>query len=839
MIRYFLNSLWAHFRAGRSLFLLTVCGVALGVAAVLSIQIINRNALAAFEGSMYALSGDADLTVLGRAPTLPDSVFVDILSTPGVQSAWPLYRISVALADRERFFLEIIGVDFFAPVRIPWQGEFPDISQALSRPGWAAFTPALARQMGWVEGDTVQVYSGSRTAALTVGALVDFQRISPLASPKMAVMDIAQAQHLLGRKGHIHQIDLIASDDVETVRTRLQNRLGPSVQVVAPEQRTQQAEGLLSAFRLNLTALSLISLFVGLFLVYSSTQASLVRRRASFGLLRSIGATRAQVFGLIASEVVLLGVLGVLLGLPLGYWGAKANVEVVSAALTNLYLLEEIAALELPPRLFVSAALIGIGGALTGALMPALDMSRRDVRALLSSLTLHEKIGSLAPRLGLAGLAVILCAGAWYAWIGKAWQHAGFALALSILIALPLMAPRCVQLMTGWVRARGFGPGYSLKSLGAHLQTSAFAVAALCIAVSMLVGITLMVGSFRKTLDVWMRTTVQADIYISPASWRGQGDEAFLDEYIIDMLRAFPGVRALDRLRRFTAHTGQRQIALLGVDIGIPDGASRFEFLAGDPQTAYDQVRKGGAVLIGEPLARKLDLWPGDAVPIHAPGGIRAFPIAGVYYDYAAQGGAVLMDLQTLRAHWGNEPVNSVALYTDPGLDAEAIIDALRAHPATAPLEMRSNRRLRQEAMKVFDQTFAVTNLLQGISLAIAACGIALMLLVLAREQAPELALYRAIGATRTQIFGLFVGKGLGMGLMGLAMGMVGGLALAMILIFVINRAYFGWTIQVHWPWSALTFQTIAILCAALLSSLYPALKASRLSASALRREDA
>ena len=840
LFHYFLKALFAHFCAGKTLFLLTVFGVALGVASVLSIQIINRNALAAFEGSMQAVSGDADFSVLGRTPTMPEVLYVQVLSEPGVQAAWPLIRVPVALVGQKDFFLEVIGFDFFAPVRVPWQGEPADLSQVLSRPGWAAFTPALAKHMGWVLGDSVAVSIGSRRVWLTVGALVDFQKLSPLASPKMVVMDVAQAQHLVGQKGRVHQVDVVVEDgeNILDVRDRLQRRLGSSVQVVTPEQRSNQTAGLLSAFRLNLTALSLISLFVGLFLVYSSTQASLVRRRAEFGMLRSIGATRGQVFGLIVGEVVLLGTLGVVIGLPMGYWGAQANVQMVSATLTNLYLLEEIHTLELPFWLYVLAGFIGIGGALVGALLPALDMSRRDTRSLLSAFTLHEKIGSVASHLGILGLGVLVVIALWYVILGHEWQHAGFILAIGLLVGMPLLSPQAIRWMTDWIRLRGFGLGYSLKSLGARLQTSSFAVAALTVAVSMLIGITLMVGSFRETLMVWIGTTIQADVYVSPASWRGQGDEAFLEPELVTGLRTFLGVHAMDRLRGFIAYAGEQRIALIGVDIGFVGGESRFTLLTGDVHKVYVRVYQEGAVLIGETLARRMNLWPGDDVLLYTPGGELAFPIAGVYYDYNTQGGAVMMDLKTLETHWGSAGINSVALYLEPGVDAEGVVDAIRGQFSYAALEVRSNRRLREEAMAIFDQTFAITKLLQGIGLLIAVCGITLMLLIAAREQVSELALYRAVGATRRQLFFLFVGKGMGMGFLGLGLGALGGVALAMILIFVINRAYFGWTIQVYWPWEAMAQQVITILMAAVLASLYPALKASKTPATELRRDD-
>ena len=840
MIRYFTKALTAHFRAGRSLYLLTVFGVALGVASVLSIQIINRNALAAFEGSVQAVSGEADLSVLGWTPTFPERLYPAVLAQEGVAAAWPLYRVEVALAGRKAFFLEVIGIDFYAPIRAPWRGDVGDLSTAQARPGWAAVTPALAGEMGWAVGDSIQVTVGTRRAWLVVGALVDFQAVSPTASTRLAVMDIAQAQSLLGRAGEVHQVDVMAAEGVhpEVLRAHLQARLGPSVRVVTPEQREQQAEGLLAAFRLNLTALSLISLFVGLFLVYSSTQASLVRRRAEFGLLRSLGATRRQAFGLILGEVALLGALGVLLGLPMGYWVAEANVEAVSATLTNLYLLEGISTLTLPAWLYGLATAIGIGGAVTGALLPALDISRRDTWSLLAPFTLHEKLGSAAPRLFAGGLLILLMSAVWYGVWGRGWRPAGFVLGIGLLVGLPLLTPFAIQQTCGRVRIRGFGLGYSLKALGVRLQTSSFAVASLGIAVSMLIGITLMVGSFRQTLEVWVDTSIRADVYVSPVSWRGKGNEAFLEADLVDALAGHPGVVAVDPLRAFLGYTGTQRIVLAGVDMGVPGGEVRFPLVAGHTAEVFRQVRQEGGVLVGETLARQVGLQPGNRLPVYTPSGERGLPIAGIYYDYSTEGGTVAMDQGTMTRHFGSGPANSIALYLAPGRDADAVVDELKARFPDTPLNFRSNRRLREEVFEIFDQTFSVTRLLQGMSLLIAVCGITLMLLALARERASELALYRAVGSRRRQIFQVFLGKGLGMGILGLGMGTVGGMLLAGILIFVINRAYFGWTIQVYWPWASLLQQAATILGAAALASVYPALRASRTPATGLSRDD-
>lgn len=840
MIRYFFRDLLAHFQSGRSLFVLTLLGVALGVASVLSIQIINLNALGTFRGSVQAISGEADLSILGRAPVLPDEIYPQVLSTPGLDSVWPLFRLEVALADREERFLEVLGFDLFAPLRLPWKSPLGDLSSAVGEAGWVAVTPALAEEMGWQVGDRFEVTSGSRRIELLVGALVDFQKANPFASRRLAVMDIAQAQGLFGNRGEIHQIDLKVRGGVDPARVaeELASRLGPSVRVLTPEQRQNQAANLLSSFRLNLTALSLISLFVGAFLVYASTQASLVRRRTSFGLLRSLGATRGQVLGLILAETCVVALLGVGVGIPIGYMAAASYVDRVSATLTNVYLLEEVESLVMPTWLYLLAAGVGLSGALLGALFPALDISRKDTRALLAAFTLHERIGAAARPLFVGGLGLLAGVGAVYWLADEGWRPAGFVLALGLVLSIPLVAPFVVQQGARHIRSHSFGFTFGLRGLGQQLQTTPFAIAAVAVAVSMMVAVTVMVGSFRRTLEVMVDSTLQADVYITTRSWNQGRREATLAPDVVGALQAYQGVRAVDRLRQFFVYLDDRRILLAGVDMGLELSEARFAFLAGRREDILRQVHQRGAVVISEPLARKFELGKGDSLRLYGTRGGIDLSIAGVYYDFTSEGGAAFMDLSTMEEHFGRGEVNNVALYLEPGLDAERVVDALKSEFAGVPLEIRSNRRLREEVFRIFDQTFAVTRLLQVMSLLIAACGITLTLLVMARERVSELALYRALGAERRQIFRTYLGKGVGMALYGLGLGGVGGVLLAFVLIFIINRTYFGWTIALHWPWGGLASETATILGAAAVASIYPALRASRTPATELRRED-
>lgn len=849
---------------GRSwtLSILTILGVAVGVASVLAIQILNRNSVAAFTGSVRAISGEADLSIVPRAPELRTDLLVRVLETPGVAGAWPLYQIEVALAEDSDRFLQLVGVDFYGSPRFPLE-KFPDDrserepssrdrsatrnfssnksvreawAEALTVPGWVAITPELGVEMGWEIGDTIAVTSGTRRATLRVGASVDLRRLSPLGTRSLVLMDIAQAQDVAGHPDRIDQIDLrVHEGALERVRGELERTLGSEVEVVDTRETERRAEGLLDAFRLNLTALSLVSLFVGAFLVFTSTQASLVRRRAEFGLLRALGATRGQVLIVLAAEVLTLTSIGIAIGIPLAYAVAKQNVESVSATVSNLYLLTEIDRLTMPFELYLLAACVGLGGAVAGAIWPATDALRRDARSLFLGYPVHETARRAASRLALAATLALGAGLAWYWRIGSNARSAGFVLGFLVLVSVPLYAPGWVRLIGSRARARGFGFGLSLRNLTVRLHTVAFAVAGLAVAVAMMVGVTTLIASFRSTLVTWIETSVQADVYITTPSWSRSRDDAFLDPELIQEIERTPGVAGIERLRQLRVRSDHGDVWLSGVQ---PAGqARRFPLRAGDSETAARRVWQEGGALVSESLARRADLEVGDTLRVISNGGFVGLPISGVSYDYSTDIGSALISLETMERLFGAGPVQNMALYLQEGVRAEDAIANLRGRLRDSPLLLRSNQDLRNEILDIFDQTFAITRILQGLALLVALCGISLTLLVLARERTTELALYRALGALPRQVFRLFLGEALTIGILGLALGTLAGLGLALILIHVINPAFFGWTIRSAWPWGELARQEALLLAAAFLAGIYPAARASRLTPLELTRD--
>jgi len=770
MSRHLLGAMLSHWRQGRTLTVLTVLGVALGVASVVCIQTLNQGALAAFGGSMQAVSGEADLVIQGIGPRVDEAVLEAVLARAEVAAAWPLIRSWILVADGRGRYLDVVGVDVLSPVEFPLdvgsggRGPLAGLAEMLGRPGWIALTPEYADELGLEAGEAFTVASADRLVELTVGALVDFRRHTPLASRQLAVMDIAQAQHFFGQRGQVDQIDiqLVPGVSAAQAAAALGLALGPGVRVLTPQQREQNAAGLLAAFRLNLTALSLISVLVGMFLVFSAVHASLVRRRRHFGLLRSLGATRRQLLAVIMLEAASLGALGTALGLPLGYLAAQLNVQTVSATLTSIYLLNEIEALRFPPLLALAAVLVGVGGALLGAWLPALDVARREPVALLSAAGLPERVGKEAPRLALLALVLLIAVTAWDVTLGRAMQVRGFVLAFFLMMILPLLTPLVLREVCGRIPPRGFGWRLGLRGLASRLQSTSFAVAALAVTVSMLVGITLLIGSFRATLDTWIGRSLVADIYVTGAGWERDLGRTPLSPGVVDQLGGFRGVRFMDLQRRVEARTVAddpvRLVAIERRGQSASHWSERAPLLAGDAgrlATALD----AGAVAISEPLSRRAGLAVGDTLRVAGPRGEVALAVAGIAYDYASEHGVAYLTWPTLSTIFGEGGAAAAALTLHSGADVEATIDALRGALSGRALDLRSNRRLRADVLDVFDQTFAITGILQVMALVIAICGVSLTLLIMGRERASELALHRSLGATAAEPAGRAAGR--------------------------------------------------------------------------------
>ncbi|MBA3544001.1 MAG: FtsX-like permease family protein [Chthoniobacterales bacterium] len=827
---------------------LNVLTVALGVALYLAIQIANHSANRAFEASVDVVAGKAQLEVNAPAGNLRDEIFPQVAGQKGVSAATPIVRGFVTLPQYPGEYLDLLGIDILTnePFRTfeltDFKAEQFDLQQWLRGPRTVAVSEELARQHGLQAGDEIEIQINGRSTHLTIGFLLRTRGTSANANPHFAAMDIGWAQELLGRPGKLDSISLRLTNgsDPQEVATDLTRRLPPDLTVAPPAQRGEQVGKMLAGFQLNLQAMSLVSLLVGMFLIYNTIEASVIRRRSEIGILRSLGVTRAEVRMLFLAEAAVLGALGIALGMAGGYLLARALVGTVAETISSLYVLLSVQQVVVAPWIWASGVLLGFLSVLAAAWLPA-----RAAAAMNPIETLHhgarlEKSVKLSRGWIIGGLLSLLLALVLSFLAlrnGPPWL--GFGAAFFVLAGFSSIAPEVTARFSRAVRATirsKVEPRLAAQNLGRTLLRNSVTIASLAAAVAMTVGVAVMVFSFRQTVGDWIGQTLVADLFIGPAANEIAGPTSFVPPAAIDFLKKDPRVEEVDTYRGVEVPFRDQTIAL-----AVITGQNRrnLRFLRGNNDQIIGRFYGEQCVLVSESFARRFRVAEGDSLPLPSPAGVKEFPIAGVFYDYTRDQGTVFISDRNFQKFWHDDRVNSVALYLKPTTKPEEVAQSFRDRfSRSGEFSIYSNRLLRTRIFEIFDQTFAVTYVLRTIAVVVAIIGIFLSLTTLVTERSRELGVLRSIGASAAQIRRLLLWESGMIGLLASVLGLASGLCLSLVLTGVINRAFFGWTIQLAFPWWSLAWTPIWIIGAAIVAGWIPAWRAARLDiAEAVRSE--
>jgi putative ABC transport system permease protein len=813
---------------------LSVLGVALGVAVVVSIDLANSSAGRAFELSAETVTGQATHQVTGAAGALPDSVYRQLRVEAGVRPSAPVVAGYASVARGERTF-QVVGIDPFAdaPFR-PYLGTGPggtfDLGTFMTQDA-ALLSAPTAGELGVAAGDTLRVDVEGTQQPVVVGGLIEPQdERSRRALSNLLVVDVSTAQRLFDLRGRLSRIDLILPDaDAERTAAleRIRADLPPGAQVQRAEARTQTVDQMTRAFDLNLTALSLLALVVGAFLIYNTMTFSIVQRRGLIGRLRALGVTRGQIFGLVLGEAALLGVVGTGLGLLLGIVLASGLVQLLAQTINDLYFVVEVSELTITPWLLAKGALLGLGTTVAAAIPPAREATNAPVSTVLRRSSQEATIQNLAPWLAGAG-ALVSALGAGLLMATEQSIIIGYGALLCLLLGAALCTPwavmgiaRALRPVLG--RLVGVVGRMAARGVVTSLSRTGVAIAALMVAVAATVGVGLMIDSFRGTVEDWLTQSLQADIYVQPPSEVFRRSTATLDSLAAERLRAVKGTAGAYSVRRLTVQAEVGPTDLVAIEPG-PETEDVYRLKSGAPEAAWEAFRSGPSVFVSEPYAYRHDLAVGDTVRLQTDRGRRALPIRAVYYDYGSDLGVVMMSRSTYTRFYDDRGASGLAFYAAEGRSVDGIIADMRA--ATAGLQdviIRSNRALRETSLKVFDRTFTITTVLRLLALVVAFIGVLSALMALELERRREMGVLRATGMTPPQVGGYVT---LQTGLMGAIAGVLSlplGYVLAYVLVFVINKRSFGWTLDLTVSPDVLVQALLLSIGAALLAGLYPA----------------
>ena len=820
---------------------LMVLAVALGVAVVLAIELAGNAAAGSFHSSMESLAGDNDLEVVASGG-VPESVIASLASQP-----FPL-RISPRMEDftvdtRTQETLPLIGLDLIA------EGSRYVLQQGVERQssGEKQSMEESVREMEdpgsiWVSA-SLGKKSGEHLSLMINDRVVDcvVRRVLPASSAneKAVLMDIAAAQRVVNRFGRVDRIliKLPGNGNVKEWQERLQSILRPGVEVRLQGAGTEENRKMLAAFRWNLRLLSYIALVVGAFLIYNTISVSVVRRRPEIGIVRALGASRNEVLGAFLGEAACLGLAGAVAGLPLGRIMASGAVKLMAVTVESLYVSSRPGAIELTWSSVAVALAVGVGVAVASALLPAREamqvsptdamgqgrreyIARTHIGRDLVIAGVLGALGALASRLpAVAGKPLF-----------------GYLATILLIAAAAYAMPAMVNFIsriTAGLLGKLFGVEALLasRSLAASLRRTSVLVAALATAVAMMVSVGIMVGSFRQTVVSWMNDQLPADLYLRPAGNPGADRHPTISLDLTEKIAALPGVAAVDRLRAYEISYEGMPATLASVDLRMLRPYHHSDFFSGRPTSeVLEQLRGQNKVIVSEPFTYKHHVKAGDTLTLPLGEARASFKIVDVYYDYASERGYILMDRNVLLRYLPDPTPTNLAVFVAPNAKVEEVRHEMQKAAAGHRVLIFSDRDLRGEAVRIFDRTFAITYALEAVAVLVAVMGIAGALIALVIDRRRELGLLRFLGAASGQIRKMFLVEA---GLLGLLANLAGfalGYFLSLILVFVINKQSFGWTIRFHWPVAVLLGALTVVYVATVFSGLYPARVAVRLN---------
>ena len=778
-------------RRPRGRAVLSMLGIALGVALGYGVYLVNRAAVEDLAASVRSLAGEADLQVRGGRAGFPESLYPSIARLPGVAWVNPVLELDAGLAGTERT-VRIVGVD---ALRVG--------KPELLAPDTVLLSP-LAHEAAQ---ETLRVVVGQRVVELRVEGIADLKGFAALA-------DISTAQWRLGRLGELNRLDIHLAQGANraAVQEVIEPMLPAGVHVAAVET-LEQASGYPSrAYRVNLNVLALVALFTGGFLVFSAQALEGARRRGEHALLRVLGLTAPRLSRLILLEAGALGAVGGVLGVGLGYFLALAALRYAGADLGSGQFRTaspELRFLAIPAFLYMVA---GVAIAVIGAWLPALDAARTPAAQALKAGDDQRMFQRIAP--AWPGVA-LLAAGVVLSQLPpvRGLPLFGYAAIACLLVGGIALMPRISQwAFAALPHTRSVPWTLAVSQLRGAPAQAAVSLAAIVASFSLMAAMAIMVASFRESVDDWLDAVLPAELYFRSTH---AGDTGYLEAGFEDRVRALPQVERVDFLRtgRVLLDPLRPPLSLLARDRAqqaFPVVGERYERQPGDPPVVW----------VSEALADVYGFSPSQKINLPLNGRAATFVVGGVFRDYARQHGAVLMERDDYVALTGDRRVNDGAAWLKPGVTPAAAMEALRALPGGAELDIAAPPEIREVSLRIFDRSFAVTYAMEAVAVLVGLFGLSSSLgaIVLARRR--EFGVLRHLGLTRSQVRSMLAAEGGLLALLGALAGLVVGAAISLVLVYVVNRQSFSWGMELHPPYAFLFLLTALLVLLAIATAV-------------------
>ncbi len=818
--------------------LLTTFGIILGVAVFFAMRTANQSLQEEFQKTIDKVAGKAQLQVLGGDAGMPEAVLEQVQSTEGVEIGVPVVEVVVETQIRGEGNLLLLGVDFTGDNRVrdyhvedESQTEIEDPLLFLAQPDSICLTREFAQRNGLKLGDGIELNTALGVKRFAIRGLIAPGNLASAFGGNIGVMDIYAAQYMLNRGQKFDRIDiaLAPGEKIEDVRRRLQEKLPAGFKVRTPDQRGKQMENLTSAFTLGLFISSLIALLVGIFLIFNSFAVAVTRRRKDIGILRALGATRRQVQNLFLAESLLLGTVGSVLGVLVGWGGALAVISFMDRVIQGSYNVSvRTTSVRTEPLFVVASLLLGIVTSLLGALIPARAAATVDPALALQKGKHQTLLAEEAHWRRIFGVAILVMA---LLLTFPSTNHSSiveYTQFTLIFIGLALLVPSMAHWLSLGLRfpmSRLFGVEGTLAcdSLIQAPRRTSSTVAALMFSLAFVVSNSTFTSSIKQSMLNWMTQTVNAHMFVTtsenlasrvihfPASMRTE-------------LSKIPGVRQVDSVRLLNHDYRGNPILIFSVEMSQFFRRATFIIKEGDKKTIPRELADQNTVIISKNFSILYKVHPGDMLALDTPSGTTHLRIVGVMEDYSSDKGSLAMDRQNYVRLWKDDTVDTFDLMLAPGARPDEVKrEILSRFSGQKRLFVFTNLEFRRKILALIDQFFALTYVQIIVAMAVAVLGIINTLFISISDRRRDIGILKVIGGLRHQIRKLVLLEACCISLIATVLGTMAGAYLGYFSNRTIALTFTGWWIPYSFDWKTTLLLFPTMMLVGLLAAWYPA----------------
>ncbi len=818
-------------------------GLWLATALWTGVQALNAQARADYDRASATLTAPAHGDIRARQGQFIDEADYVALRRAG----WPVSpilegRLRLSGADGAPVTVDVIGIEpLTLPVDAAVAGQSArgfDFARFIGPPGEAWMAPDTLRRLGLADGDTMPGAAGrapSHPVAAPGVPAPGEATVTPLApsaeparprlvsqpalAPGVVVMDIGQAQALLGLPGAVSRLMLPQADaDAQAAPSATPDAQAPpatSPQPGTPSDagsspgamtpawpgdlgkrlRLQAADDsgdlrrLTDSFHLNLTALALLAFVVGLFIVNAAIGLALEQRRPLLRTLRACGVGLRVLIAALVLELGVFAVLGGLAGVASGYGLAGLLLPDVATSLRGLYGADIAGQLQLAPSWWLAGLGMAILGAVAAGASSLWRAARLPILAVAQPQAWRGAQSRLARRQAIVAVVLFGVSAACWAW-GNSLASA-FGMIGSLLLAAALVLPVILDaVLAGLARlCRRPLSEWFVADSRQQLPALALALMALLLALSASVGVGSMTEGFRQTFLGWLDQRLSADLYVTPRdSAQGEG--------IAQWLEAQPGVDAVLPQWRAESQLQGWPLQVVGVrdDAGF---ARAWPLLSAEPG-AWASLASGQGVMLSEQLTRRLGLALGQSIALPVGGADQPVRVVAVYADYGNPLGQALVNASWLRDRDPSARMAGLGVRMQPGAPAAPLLAAVEQRHAGDGARVQDQATLKRWSRDVFDRTFQATAALNSLTLGVAGMALFISLLTLGQSRLVQLAPLWALGVSRPRLAQLTLAQTLMLTGLTIVLAMPFGLVLAWCLVAVVNVQAFGWRLPLY-----------------------------------------